>query len=1170
MLSVLCSFVSAALTDNLVAYWNFDGDATDSAASYDMTAVNAPTNNAANGIINEGYLFDGTTQYLHNTNTDIQPIGDFSLSVWIKTSDASFSIFEQTKSPGYAAPNHIYLSVGRPSLSRGNGASQTTLNTVTTVDDSNFHHIIFTASGTTMKIFIDGVLRASGSSGAQSITQATTQTAIAKYSEVAVYTAGSEDEIGLWNRALTDGGVAVNETATGEIAELYNSGSGFQYPFTPDYVNFFAIDNLTGNPINSFSVDVQYNETYSTTNGTINSELTTETNYYNLTYSSSGYYDKIILNQPVNETLYNVTTDMDRISAVSWNSYSVLNNTDTFDNPIKMYFKINGSLPMNCSIYRNETLQQSLTELPNNAEYHLNVTVNDSEEKSYVLRLSCSDSHANYNTSKNIFSDTKNPVIYWGVNVPNGIPKNDNSSILTGNVSLNIRITNHNLTWIYYSVWNTSENLIYNNTATPSYSEYNITDIIDSSNFTGDGYYFINVTANDTVHNFVSDAKLFGYDNTPPSINIPVNDSYYNLTGNIYINGTASDFYLTSLVINNSKFTNIGNITDFMFKNNTNLSNGNYSVLITGTDIINLTSDVLISFQIDIAPPFELVNGTFEWLIEEDFNTGTYTNTYWNDPVMLNNSLSGSYCSAIKNTYSNFTEYINMTWSGVSYDFIQEFNISDVIAWYHLNDAGSNIEDSSGYGNNGTYNGVLNHETGIHNYSVGFDGADDNILIPDTDILEPSEISVCLWFKNDAETHEFPYLFSEGDASVLNGANLAGYILGLINNDDIRFAVVVETNTYRIATYAASLETNTWYHICGTYSNPNNYLYLDGAKVGEETTGGVIDYSGDSDETFIGRGTGGISDQMLDGLIDEIIVFNRSLTPEEIQLLYNSTSTNYSYNLIVNKSLNFSIRTCDDHACSGENFTYIGNSPQNLTWLPVNRYVQWCADFETTDKDYPPTLDDVIINYGYLPEPNNPPTIPTDLTLSPDPLYINFLLYALASGSTDADNDTISYYYKFEDTFNYTIQNYSLSNNTNVSDYENKTIKVYAKAYDGQNYSNAVTKTIDVLPSTTTTTTTTTTTLHHQYSINESDVVRLGRCPDTENSRITMWLIIGVCLLLGIIGMIIKNVYFVIISGFALIFLSLSMILCGAVVGYILMLFGIGFIITGLNIKPLT
>jgi hypothetical protein len=86
---------------------------------------------------------------------------------------------------------------------------------------------------------------------------------------------------------------------------------------------------------------------------------------------------------------------------------------------------------------------------------------------------------------------------------------------------------------------------------------------------------------------------------------------------------------------------------------------------------------------------------------------------------------------------------------------------------------------------------------------------------------------------------------------------------------------------------------------------------------------------------------------------------------------------------------------------------------------------------------------------------NTAPTTPSSLSLSPTTIYAGNTLTASASGSTDADGDTITYYYKFYNQTDLAVlKDWSTLNSYVVQQSDvGDTIVVYAKAYDGYEYS---------------------------------------------------------------------------------------------------------------------
>jgi len=79
-------------------------------------------------------------------------------------------------------------------------------------------------------------------------------------------------------------------------------------------------------------------------------------------------------------------------------------------------------------------------------------------------------------------------------------------------------------------------------------------------------------------------------------------------------------------------------------------------------------------------------------------------------------------------------------------------------------------------------------------------------------------------------------------------------------------------------------ETGRWYHLAATFKRPAITTYVNGQKVGSATWDHPVGYQGD---LVIGRWGGQLGHK---GLIDEVKVFNRALTAEEVQASYAAES----------------------------------------------------------------------------------------------------------------------------------------------------------------------------------------------------------------------------------------------------------------------------------------
>ena len=215
-----------SLTTNLTAYYKLDGNSTDSVGAINGSDTDV-TYSVANGKIIQGAGFNGTTSQV-SLGDNFDQSSDFSVSAWVKTTQSAdeYGIF--TKG-GLAGGNYQWGLMQSTTnlwwqLWEQGGSNYLGLITSATINDGNWHHVAGTYNNgtTTMIAYIDGVN--AGSNNTPSGTWYTNGASVAMIGnrEDGKFFNGSIDEVGLWSRTLTPT----------EILQLYNNGSGLQYPFT--------------------------------------------------------------------------------------------------------------------------------------------------------------------------------------------------------------------------------------------------------------------------------------------------------------------------------------------------------------------------------------------------------------------------------------------------------------------------------------------------------------------------------------------------------------------------------------------------------------------------------------------------------------------------------------------------------------------------------------------------------------------------------------------------------------------------------------------------------------------------------------------------------------------------------------------------------------------------
>lgn len=87
------------------------------------------------------------------------------------------------------------------------------------------------------------------------------------------------------------------------------------------------------------------------------------------------------------------------------------------------------------------------------------------------------------------------------------------------------------------------------------------------------------------------------------------------------------------------------------------------------------------------------------------------------------------------------------------------------------------------------------------------------------------------------------------------------------------------------------------------------------------------------------------------------------------------------------------------------------------------------------------------------------------------------------------------------------------------------------------------------------------------FSVDARDKLTFGQCPETTTGQTNMWIITGIFLLLGIVGMFTRIPGLAMLGGFGLIFMSLITWGCGAIIGYGLIITGVTYLMIALNIR---
>jgi hypothetical protein len=190
------------------------------------------------------------------------------------------------------------------------------------------------------------------------------------------------------------------------------------------------------------------------------------------------------------------------------------------------------------------------------------------------------------------------------------------------------------------------------------------------------------------------------------------------------------------------------------------------------------------------------------------------------------------------------------------------------------------VEDLSGNNNTGTVSGATWTASGMTNGAYSYDGSDDRITVADSETIDPSdEITISAWIKMNSDNPGKSILGKHIDDSTRGYFAQINYYTTSLN-----FYVSVN-NTHQgvLSTYV--MTTGVWHMVTGTYDGSHVRVYIDGSEKDSTELSGTMDNN--SEPLSVGcLSANGATQDFFDGLIDEVRVYNRALSADEIKGLY--------------------------------------------------------------------------------------------------------------------------------------------------------------------------------------------------------------------------------------------------------------------------------------------
>lgn len=363
-----------------------------------------------------------------------------------------------------------------------------------------------------------------------------------------------------------------------------------------------------------------------------------------------------------------------------------------------------------------------------------------------------------------------------------------------------------------------------------------------------------------------------------------------------------------------------------------------------------------------------------------EFNSGSYVSEYTqcsSDQVSLSASGksngSGEFNSQIFDAGES-TSWSTLSWvpvrpsmkelpdsSGADSGYSDgNINMTGNKLLYHLNESSGDIIDSSLTSSDGTVSGSPNYnQTGVLNGALKINSQSGAVVDTNSawsNFVSNDVASVSFWVNptGTPATRSASYQ-GENIVGTTGSARYFGVYRAVIGGEDKIWAYNWDTNEDRVGT---TYSKDAWNHIAVVHSSGTLSIYFNGSFVDSVASGNTGALNG---ELHLGG-------QSLTATLDEVAVFNRALTANEIEDIY----------LRGAGRVKFQVRSCDDAACSGETFigpngtgsTYYSELTSTVTTtkpsktlssVSDNQYFQYKAVFESEDNSATALIDSVSV-----------------------------------------------------------------------------------------------------------------------------------------------------------------------------------------------------------------
>lgn len=224
-------------------------------------------------------------------------------------------------------------------------------------------------------------------------------------------------------------------------------------------------------------------------------------------------------------------------------------------------------------------------------------------------------------------------------------------------------------------------------------------------------------------------------------------------------------------------------------------------------------------------------------------------------------------------------------------------------AWKFDESTASAVTDSSSHNLNGvtcSYDSTANacmddgngptRTTGHNGRGLMFDGVDDGVVVPFSATIQPAQISIEAWINWNGDfdgTQQRIVEQSRADASYTQ----ANYAMTIQPSGTVQIEMRLRDtgeNAVEMFETGVVLSTYEWTHLVATYDGQTITVYRNGVNVGQHAAQGELRYN-ETAHGDLGIGNQSARNRAYHGLLDDVRLYNRALSPTEVDARFQFT-----------------------------------------------------------------------------------------------------------------------------------------------------------------------------------------------------------------------------------------------------------------------------------------